>query len=148
MEHYGCLVDLLGRAGLLHDAFRVVETMPVVADGTIWRALLGSCKLHGNVKLGEQVGRILIKMEPLNHVNYVLLSNINAMVNRWEIVRELREDMKMKGLTKMPGCSSIELHGVVHEFAARDISHPRSRDIYELLDIMANHVAQDVHGLS
>ncbi|KAF2289067.1 hypothetical protein GH714_025612 [Hevea brasiliensis] len=143
IEHYGCLVDLLGRAGLLDDAFQVVKTMPLKADGTIWRALLGACKLHGNVKLADQVGRILIKLEPHNHMNYVLLSNVYAMVNRWEIVGELRREMKVKGLTKMPGCSMIELNGVVHEFVARDSSHPRSRDVYELLNLMTNHVMQE-----
>lgn len=145
MEHYGCLVDLLGRAGLLYEAFRLVKTMPLQADGTVWRALLGACKLHGNVKMAEQVGRILIKLEPLNHMNYVLLSNIYATVNRWEIVGELRREMKVKGLTKMPGCSMIELNGVVHEFVARDSSHPRSREIYELLNIMTNHAKESMN---
>lgn len=145
MEHYGCLVDLLGRAGLLYEAFRLVKTMPLQADGTVWRALLGACKLHGNVKMADQVGRILIKLEPLNHMNYVLLSNIYATVNRWEIVGELRREMKVKGLTKMPGCSMIELNGVVHEFVARDSSHPRSREIYELLNIMTNHAKESMN---
>ncbi|XP_065863798.1 pentatricopeptide repeat-containing protein At4g18840-like isoform X2 [Euphorbia lathyris] len=110
IDHYGCLVNLLGRAGSLYDAFQVIESMPLKADGSLWRALLGACKMHGNIKLGEKVGRILIKMEPLNHMNYVLLSNLYAMFNRWEMVGELRRDMKLKGLMKKPGCSSIEIH--------------------------------------
>ncbi|WCJ23346.1 Pentatricopeptide repeat (PPR) superfamily protein [Euphorbia peplus] len=139
VDHYGCLVNLLSRAGLLYDTFQVIESMPMKTDASLWRALLGACKLHGNIMLGEKVGRILIKMEPLNHMNYVLLSNLYAMFNRWEIVRELRREMKLKGLVKKPGCSSIELNGLVHEFVARDLAHPESRKVYEILYIMANH---------
>lgn len=147
VEHYGCLVDLLSRAGFLHDAFQVVETMPMKADATVWRALLGACKLHGNVELAEKVGRILIETEPLNDMNYVLLSNVYAMVNRWEIVGKLRREMKVRGLKKTPGCSLIELNGIVHEFVARDHSHPKIREICELLCIIANHMVQEGHEL-
>ncbi|KAG5240280.1 pentatricopeptide repeat-containing protein [Salix suchowensis] len=98
MEHYGCIVDLLGRAGLLDDAFRIVETMPLKADPAIWRALLSACKLHRNVELGEQVGRILIKMEPQNDMNYVLFSNVYAAANRWEISgKAFGENMEIYG---------------------------------------------------
>jgi hypothetical protein len=145
MQHYGCIVDLLGRAGLLHDAFRVVETMPVKADPAIWRALLSACKLHRNVELGEQVGRILIKMEPQNDMNYVLFSNVYAAVNRWDISGKLRREMKVRGMQKNPGCSSIELNGAVHEFVSRDHSHPQSQVIYELLHILTNHMVQEDH---
>lgn len=145
MEHYGCVVDLLGRAGLLYDAFRVVETMPVKADPAIWRALLSACKLHRNFELGEQVGRILIKMEPQNDMNYVLFSNVYAAVNRWDISGKLRREMKVRGMQKNPGCSSIELNGAVHEFVSRDHSHPQSQVIYELLHILTNHMVQEDH---
>ncbi|KAK9288048.1 hypothetical protein L1049_016494 [Liquidambar formosana] len=141
IEHYGCLVDLLGRSGFLYDALQVIETMPMKAGGNELRALLGACKLHSNLELGEQVGRILIDIEPLNDVNYVLLSNIYAMDNRWENVRMLRREMKVKGLVKTPGCSSIESNGIVHEFVAGDLSHPRSREISDLLNKMNNHMA-------
>ncbi|XP_042517013.1 pentatricopeptide repeat-containing protein At5g66520-like [Macadamia integrifolia] len=137
MEHYGCIVDLFARAGLLNDAKWVIETMPIEADGSVWRALLGACRLHGNVDLGEQIGRILIELEPSNDGNYVLLSDIYAIGKRWEDVGKLRRGMKVSGVRKMPGCSSIEINGVIHEFVAGDNSHPESHKIYRMLDEMA-----------
>ncbi|OVA16769.1 Pentatricopeptide repeat [Macleaya cordata] len=142
IEHYGCIVDLLGRAGLLQDARDVIERMPMKADGNVWRALLGACRLHGHFELGEQVGSILIELEPLNDGNYVLLSNIYAIHNRWEDVGKLRKIMKARGVRKRPGCSSIELHGSIHEFIASDRSHPQSRKIYELLDEMSSYLSE------
>ncbi|KAJ8766393.1 hypothetical protein K2173_022452 [Erythroxylum novogranatense] len=147
MEHYGCLVDLLGRAGLLYEAFHIVKMMPVKADGNVLRSILGACRLHGNVELGEQVGRNLIEMEPLNDTNYVLLSNLYAMANRWEIVGELRRRMKAKDLTKTPGCSSINVNGVVHEFVSRDHFHPMSKEIRKLLEVLTRHMVQDDNQL-
>lgn len=140
VEHYGCLVDLLGRAGLLDDAKRVIETMPIEADGNIWRALLGACRVHGDVKLGEHVGRILIELEPANDSNYVLLSNIYAIGKKWEEVAKLRRMMQMRSVRKTPGCSSIELSGVVHEFVAGEQSHPQSKEIFSLLEKMSRQL--------
>ncbi|XP_038970939.1 pentatricopeptide repeat-containing protein At4g18840-like [Phoenix dactylifera] len=137
IEHYGCLVDLLGRAGLLDDAKRVVETMPMAANGSAWKALLGACRLYGDVELGEQVGKILLELEPMDDGNYVLLSNIYAIQNRWEDVGRLRRMMRGKGVSKTPGCSSIEVNGVLHMFIAGDWSHPQSQEIYILLDELA-----------
>ncbi|XP_043710603.1 pentatricopeptide repeat-containing protein At5g66520-like [Telopea speciosissima] len=137
MAHYGCIVDLYARAGLLNDAKRFIETMPMEADGSVWRALLGACRLHGNVNLGEHIGRILLELEPSNDGNYVLLSDIYAIGKRWEDVGKLRREMKVSGVRKMPGCSSIELNGVIHEFVAGDGSHPESLKIYRMLDEMA-----------
>ncbi|KAJ4967728.1 hypothetical protein NE237_014429 [Protea cynaroides] len=143
IEHYGCMVDLFGRAGLLNDAKQVIETMPIEADGNIWRALLCACRLQGNVSLGEQIGKILIELEPSNDGNYVLLSDIYAIGKRWEDVGKLRREMKVRGIRKMPGCSSIELNGVTHEFVAGDNSHPQSREIYKMLDEMAHFLMHD-----
>ncbi|KAF9604577.1 hypothetical protein IFM89_008021 [Coptis chinensis] len=137
VEHYGCVVDILSRAGLLKDARQFINTMPMEANGSIWRTLLGSCKLYGDFELGMEVGRILIELEPLNDANYVLMSNIYAIGNRWDDVGTLRRIMKARGVRKSPGCSSIELDGVVHEFIAGDSLHPQSQDICELLDKLA-----------
>ncbi|CAL1393015.1 unnamed protein product [Linum trigynum] len=143
IEHYVCMVDLLGRAGFLQDALEVISNMPMKADGAIWRALLSASKMHGKVELINEIGRVLIELEPSNHMNYVLLSNANAFVNRWEVVGKLRKEMKLKGLMKAPGCSSIALNGVVHEFVAGDCSIAESRVISELLYAMSNHIKQD-----
>ncbi|KAL5983549.1 hypothetical protein ACLOJK_017636 [Asimina triloba] len=140
VEHYGCVVDLLGRAGLLAYAEQIIENMPMGADGNIWRALLGACRIHGDAEMGEHVGRSLIDLEPLNDANYVLLSNVYAFSKRWEDVTELRRTMKARGVRKVPGCSSIELNGVVHEFVAGDRSHPQTLEIYLMLDNIENEL--------
>ncbi|CAN0824431.1 Pentatricopeptide repeat-containing protein At5g66520 [Linum grandiflorum] len=144
IEHYVCLVGLLGRAGLVQDAVRMVDSMPMKADGAIWRALLS--RSHWNAELVEEIGRVLMEMEPRNHMNYVLVSNAYAVVDRWEAVGKLRKEMKVKGLVKTPGCSSIVVDGVVHEFVAGDEFCSRSKPVSELLCAMANHLKHDGFG--
>lgn len=134
VEHYGCVVDLLGRAGLLDDAKRVIGAMPMAADADVWRALISACRLHGNVKLGEEVGRTLLELEPSDDGAYILLSNIYAIDRRWDDVGELRRMMASRGVKKTPGCTCIEVNGAVHEFVAGDQSHRQSFEIYAVLD--------------
>lgn len=134
IEHYGCMVDLLGRAGLLEEAEEFIRTMRVQPDAFIWGALLGACRIHGKVKLGESIAKRLLELEPERDGAYVLMSNIYASASRWRDVLKVRKEMKMRKVKKTPGCSMIELDGVVHEFRMGDISHPRAREIYMMLD--------------
>ncbi|CAN1345334.1 Pentatricopeptide repeat-containing protein At2g29760, chloroplastic [Linum perenne] len=143
IEHYVCVAGLLGRAGLLQDAFGMINNMPMKADGAIWRALLSGCRSHWNVKLVEEIETVLMETEPLNHMNYVLVSNAYAIVNRWEAVGKLRKEMKVKGLVKTPGCSSIVVNGTVHEFMAGNNSKNRTKPVSELLCALANHMKDD-----
>ncbi|XP_010922662.1 putative pentatricopeptide repeat-containing protein At3g08820 [Elaeis guineensis] len=134
IEHYGCMVDLLGRAGLLEEAHRLIKEMPMEANAVVWGALLGGCRIHRNTQLAELVLKQLIELEPRNSGNYVLLSNIYATSGKWEDAAKLRLVMKEKGIQKTPGRSWIELKGVVHEFHVGDKSHPLSKQIYSKLD--------------
>ncbi|XXG59454.1 hypothetical protein AAC387_Pa04g1538 [Persea americana] len=140
VEHYGCMVDLYGRAGLLVDALDFIRKLPVQPNAAIWGALLGGCFIHGNIELGEHVGRILIELEPQHSGRYVLLSNLYANANRWDDVRNIREMMKERGINKIPGRSKIEAKGMVHEFVMGDKSHPQTKDIYHKLDEMMKHL--------
>ncbi|ONI21894.1 hypothetical protein PRUPE_2G097100 [Prunus persica] len=139
-EHYGCMVDLLGRAGLINEAEEFVKNMPIEPDSFVWGALLGACRIHGKVELAESVMKKLLKVEPERDGAYVLMSNIYSSANRWKDAVKLRRAMKGKNMKKTPGCSSIELDGVVHEFKKGDKSHKRSKDIYKLLDEIMSHV--------
>lgn len=137
IEHYGCYVDLLGRAGLLERAFEVVKSMPMRPDIVIWRALLSACRIHRNAKLGEQIA-IHIEELDLNGHNEgkVLLSNLNASLGKWERVAELRNLMSKRRKKKNQssrGYSWIEVNGVVHEFRAADQWHPQIAEIQEKL---------------
>ncbi|KAL6220615.1 hypothetical protein ACLB2K_008371 [Fragaria x ananassa] len=97
-EHYTCMVDLLGRAGLLEEALGLAETMPIVTHGGVWGALLGACRIHKNPDIAQIAAIHLFELEPKNIGNYVMLSNIYASAGRWGDVSSVRKLMREKGL--------------------------------------------------
>ncbi|XP_058115051.1 pentatricopeptide repeat-containing protein At1g77170, mitochondrial [Magnolia sinica] len=109
LQHYGCMVDLLGRAGLLGEARLMVEMMPMRANSVIWGCLLGACEKHGSVEMGEWVARKLVELEPWNDGVYVVLSNIYAGARMWEEVERVRCLMKERKVAKTPGYSLATL---------------------------------------
>ncbi|KAG5232671.1 pentatricopeptide repeat-containing protein [Salix suchowensis] len=133
VEHYGCMVDLLGRAGLLDEAHKMIESMPVKPNIAIWGALLAACKIHKNSNMGELAARELLALEPQNCSYKVLMSNIYAAANRWNDVAGLRKAVKDTGIKKEPGMSSIEVNGLVHDFKMGDTAHPLIEKISEML---------------
>lgn len=133
IEHYGCMVDMLARAGLLDQAVDFVKKMPIEADGIIWTALLGACRSYKNIKLAELALQRLIELEPKNPANYVMLSNIYGDVRRWEDVARLKVAMRDTGFKKLPGCSLIEVDDGVVEFYSLDERHPMNEEIYAAL---------------
>ncbi|CAO2840597.1 unnamed protein product [Amaranthus hypochondriacus] len=140
-EHFGCLVDLLARAGLLDEATRVVEEeMPMEADARVLGALVGACKIHGNIELGVKFGKRLIKLDPNNSGRYVLLANLYASAGKWEEVANVRKLMNDRGVKKTPGISVIEMEGIVSEFIAGGRAHPESNEIYCKLDEMLDRI--------
>ncbi|ESQ36960.1 hypothetical protein EUTSA_v10002816mg [Eutrema salsugineum] len=140
VEHYGCMVDLWGRAGLLGDAYRLICDMPMKPNAIIWGALLSGCRLVKETRLAERVLKELIALEPWNAGNYVQLSNIYSVGGRWDEAAEVRDTMNKKGMKKIPGFSWIELKGTVHEFLADDKSHPLSDKIYAKLEDLGNEM--------
>ncbi|XWS19353.1 hypothetical protein CRYUN_Cryun31cG0008400 [Craigia yunnanensis] len=107
MEHYGCMVDLLGRAGLLTEATEFIRTMPFQPDASVLGALLGACKIHGAIELGNEVGRRLLELQPRHCGLYVALSSINADKERWDRAADLRKAMVEAGIRKVPAYSLI-----------------------------------------
>lgn len=135
MEHYGCLVDLLGRAGLLEEALRLIEDMPFEPTPAIWGSLLSACrKTPENLQVIEYVANRLMEIEPENDATYVLLSNIYADNDQWDGVARVRALMKERGIRKTPGCSSVEVNGTIHEFTVGDQSHACVAEINEMLE--------------
>lgn len=114
VDHYACIVDLLGRAGRLKEAHELIKTMPFEPNHAVWGALLGACVVHENVSLGEVAAGNLFKLEPDNTGNYVLLANIYAAVGRWEDVESVRSMMNERGLRKTPACSTIDAMNMAH----------------------------------
>lgn len=133
IEHYGCMVDLLGRAGLLDEAHQLIKSMPMQANSIVWGALLSGCRVHRDTVLAEHVLEQLLELEPWNSSNYVLLSNIYSVNHRWDDAEKIRESMIQRGIKKTPGYSWVEVDGVVHEFLVGDKSHPLSEKIYDKL---------------
>ncbi|XVE82868.1 hypothetical protein DITRI_Ditri16bG0040100 [Diplodiscus trichospermus] len=133
IEHYGCMVNLLGRAGRLEEAYELVKNMKIEPDPILWGALLGACRLHSNLDLGEKIAEFLVDHNLANSGTYILLSNMYAAKGDWEGVARIRTLMKDSGVHKEPGCSSIEVNNRVHEFLAGDLKHPKSKEIYMML---------------
>jgi pentatricopeptide repeat protein len=106
-EHYGCMVDLLGRSGYVGEAHGLIRSMPMKSNASLWGALLSACRTHGDVELAEVAVKELINLEPWNSGNYVLLSNIYAEEGRWDEVEKVRVLMKEKCVKKAPGQSVI-----------------------------------------
>ncbi|KAK1377085.1 Chlororespiratory reduction 4 [Heracleum sosnowskyi] len=134
LQHYGCMVDILGRAGYIAEAARFIQDMPIEPNDVVWRTLLSACKSYENLNIGEQVAKYLIQRDPRSSSSYVLLSNMYASFSMWDCVRDVRTRMKERELEKVPGCSWIELEGAVHEFFVGDRSHPQVQEIYSSLD--------------
>ncbi|KAL3752928.1 hypothetical protein ACJRO7_000340 [Eucalyptus globulus] len=134
IEHYGCMVDMLGRAGLLDEAEELLQNMPMEPDDVILKALLGACKMHGNVEMGKRIARQLMKLSPNDSGSYVALSNMFASQGNWEGVSDIRLKMKEMDIRKDPGCSWIELDGAIHEFLVEDEAHPRAEEIHSMLE--------------
>ncbi|KAF8410965.1 hypothetical protein HHK36_003503 [Tetracentron sinense] len=143
IEHYGCMVDLLGRAGLLEEALELIRSMPMMPNSVVWGSLLRACQIHKDTKLSEKVTENLLELDPHDGGNYVFLSNIYASVDRWDDVQICRRLMIERGLRKTPGCSSIEVDNVVHEFVAGDTSHQKFPQINAFLD----EIAKELRGL-
>ncbi|POO02492.1 DYW domain containing protein [Trema orientale] len=145
IEHYGCMVDLLGRAGLLKEAKDFIETMPTTPNAAIWGALLKACRIHRHLELGKQIGKILIELDPAHGGRYIQLSSIHAAAGEWNQAVRVRKQMEDLGVPKVPGCSWISLNGVVHEFLAGDGSHPEMGKIYHAWESVAERLRQEGH---
>lgn len=137
IEHYGCMVDLLGRAGLVEEAHNYIISMPMAPNAVVWRTLLGACAMHKTLALGEVAWAKLSELDPGHSGDYVLLSNLYASVGRWADVHKLRRNMLKSGVRKKPGHSLVELGNRVYEFVMGDRSHPQSDSIYEMLEEIA-----------
>ncbi|KAL2548380.1 Pentatricopeptide repeat-containing protein [Forsythia ovata] len=137
VEHYSCLVDLLGRTGDLDRALELVKSMPMKPDAAIWGSLLSSCRTHRRLEIAVIAMENLLELEPEDTGNFVLLANIYADLGKWDGVSRMRKFIRSKSMKKTPGCSLIEVNNVVQEFVSGDDSKPFSKDIYKTLELLA-----------
>ncbi|OVA16409.1 Pentatricopeptide repeat [Macleaya cordata] len=141
-EHFNCVVDILGRAGLLQHAREFIEEMPIKPDAMIWRTLLSACTVHKNLEIGEFAAKHLLELEPEDSATYVLLSNIYAVTQKWNCRDQMRQMMKDRGVKKEPGRSWIEVKNSVHAFFVGDRLHPLADNIYEYLKDLNKRISE------
>ncbi|KAL8474979.1 hypothetical protein ACS0TY_031415 [Phlomoides rotata] len=129
VEHYACMVDILGRAGKLQEAKEFIESATIDHGLYLWRILLGACRNHHNYELGAYAGEKLMELGSEESSAYVLLSSIYSTLGRLDDVERVRRIMSNMGISKEPGCSWIELKNQVHVFVVGDMLHPEIKRI-------------------
>ncbi|CAJ1973843.1 unnamed protein product [Sphenostylis stenocarpa] len=144
VEHYACMVDLLGRGGLLKDAKDLIEKMPLKPNVGIWQTLLSVCRMHVDVEMGKQVGEILLRLDGNNPANYVMMSNMYADGGYWKESEKLRETAKRKGLKKEAGRSWVEIDKEIHIFYNGDGMHPLIGEIHKVLKEVEKRVKDEM----
>ncbi|XP_051204482.1 pentatricopeptide repeat-containing protein At4g30700 [Lolium perenne] len=135
IEHCTCMVDLLGRAGRLSEAFDLISEFPKSAVGPgVWGALLAACMVHKDGDLAKLASQKLFELEPENTGYYVLLSNLYTSKKQYSEAAVVRQEAKSRKLVKTPGCTLIEIADKPHVFMAGDRTHPQSDAIYSYLE--------------
>ncbi|KMT13353.1 hypothetical protein BVRB_4g084440 [Beta vulgaris subsp. vulgaris] len=140
IEHYSCLIDLLARSGMLQEAEQLMRKMSMVPDSYALGAMLNACRVFDNVELGEEIVKQLIEKGLDYSGVHTLLSNIYASAEKWDGVMKVRERMQEKMVRKVPGCSSVEVDGVVSEFGAGQMCNKQMKDIMLPLLQMDKHL--------
>ncbi|KAK2357528.1 Pentatricopeptide repeat-containing protein [Trifolium repens] len=144
IEHYGCMVDLYGRAAMLQKAYEFICQMPISPNVIIWRTLLGACSIHGNIELAELVKSRLAEMDPNNSGDHVLLSNVYAVAGKWKDVAGIRRTMIEQSMKKAPGWSMIEIDKVIYGFVAGEKPNEVTEEAHQKLrEIMLRLKAEE-----
>lgn len=143
LSHFGCMVDLLCRSGLLQEAYDLILDMPVQPNAVLWRTLLGACGTRGNIDLAAEARAQILELEGSRVGDNIIMSNIYAAKGMWDEKIDVREKMKQQ---RAPGCSSIETGSLINEFVTADDDHSLKREIYEALGYLIE--TMKAHGFS
>ncbi|XP_038895613.1 pentatricopeptide repeat-containing protein At3g46790, chloroplastic [Benincasa hispida] len=142
VEHYACMVDLLGRANRLDEAAKIVEDLRIEPGPKVWGSLLGACRIHCHVELAERASKRLFELEPTNAGNYVLLADIYAEAEMWDEVKRVRKLLDSRELQKVPGRSWIEVRRKIYSFTSVDEFNPQGEQLHALLVNLSNEMKQ------
>ncbi len=124
------MVDLLGWADRLHDAEVLIKTMPCEPNVTVWKALLGACRIHGNLEMRECIARRVLESDPGNSAGCVLLSNIYAAAGNWDLSATVQKLRLERGVRRHQGHTWIEVNNEAHTFVVDDQEHPQINEIH------------------
>lgn len=133
IQHYGCMVDLMGRTGLLDEARDLIESMPMKPNDVVWRSLLSSCKIHKNLELGEVAVENLVKLNAENGGDYAMMCSLYAQAGRWDDVASSRVKMAGLGSGQVAGTSAVEVKGKLHRFVSNGVLN---REVCEMMHQM------------
>ncbi|KAL3815186.1 hypothetical protein ACJIZ3_016454 [Penstemon smallii] len=136
-EHYASMVDLLGRSGLLVEAYELVNKLSVDLPVYAWETLFSACRIHENYELSDLIAEMILSYETCDVGMCVLQSNIYSARGRWNDAAHIRAKIKEKQFKKELGCSWIDMNGSVSCFSYNDKSHYRTADIYKELEGLA-----------
>lgn len=143
VEHYACMVDLLGRANRLDEAAKIIEEMRIEPGPKVWGSLLGSCRIHCNVELAERASARLFELEPTNAGNYVLLADIYTEAKMWDEVRRVKKLLEARRLQKVSGRSWIEVKRKIYTFVSVDELNPQIEQLHALLLKLSMELKED-----
>ncbi|GAA0164286.1 hypothetical protein LIER_19961 [Lithospermum erythrorhizon] len=147
-EAYGCLIDLLGRAGRLEEAYQLIQSMPFLPDESVWGAFLGACKAHKNADMAKLVSREVLGLRPNTAGTYHLMfSNIYAADGEWGEYAKMRKLMKSTGNRKEAGRSWVEVRNQIHSFVAGDKVGSHVESVYDVLEVLIQHAKDAGHAL-
>ncbi|OVA03545.1 Pentatricopeptide repeat [Macleaya cordata] len=141
-EHYACMVDLLSRSGRFREAENFLQDLPFDPGIGFWKALLGGCQIHSNTELAEFAAQRIQDLDPEDASSYVMISNANSAAGRWKNVSMIRKEMREKEMTRIPGCSWIEIKSKVHVFVTGDKRHVQVDEIYVVLRYFFEHLRE------
>ncbi|KAI3457536.1 hypothetical protein Pfo_014199 [Paulownia fortunei] len=145
-DHYACMVDLLGRAGLFDEALKLIKSMPVEPHSGVWGALLGASRTHMRLDLAKLAAQHILELEPNNAAPYVVLSDIYSFIGKRRDEEQMRLSKRLRGIKKNPGCSWITVKDKVKLFLSGDKSHVNFKEIkvtlwtitYEMTELEAS----------
>ncbi|XP_062204841.1 pentatricopeptide repeat-containing protein At2g44880-like [Phragmites australis] len=140
VEHYGCMVDLLGRCGCLDEAMELICKIPSGPNGIVLSSLLFACACHGDVEMAERVMKSTVEIEPLNIGNYIIMRNLYAAKKMWRDALSIKDEINKLGGKKEAGCSLVEIGSSVWEFVSGDRAHPEWVAICDIVRCLQLHM--------